>query len=235
MNDFFSEKPDSATVMRNLLNAPISSNFTPVRKIRILYWYGFLARHAGTTKAGSLERYFEPGAISIGPDGCTEQRINKWRNYRDGRHKPQKKLVRDVDCLAPGSAHILEHPLWKICDPDNQTAAEDPNFIRQLRPEVQRIIAPDERQSLYLQSGKDLSRQHRRALCKIPSLDSLAAVTWVIRTSSALTIEGPSQAFNAAHDILMTMTAELHQLGVAWALLHHYISWILPLALPKGI
>jgi hypothetical protein len=233
MTDFLPDNSDSAVMMRNLLGAPVSSNLTPVRKIRILCWYGFLARHAGTNKAGSLERHFEPGAISIGSDGCTEQRKNKWRNYRDGRHKPQLKLVRDVDRLAPGSARILEHPVWQVCDPDNQSVALDPGFITQLSPKVQKIIAPEAGHNPYYQSGIDLSRQHHRALRKIPSLDALAAVTWLIRSSSGLLTKGPSQAFYAAHDILMTITTELHELGIAWEFLDHYIKWILPLALPK--
>ncbi len=235
MTDFCPENADIAAMMRNLLHAANSSTLTPVRKLSILCWYGFLARQAGTSKAGSLERLFEPSAISIGRDGCTEQRKNKWRNFRDGRYKPHKKLVHDVDRRARGSARVLDHPLWKICDPNDQSAAKDPEFIRQLSIKVQKIIDPDEGRNRYFQSGVDLSRQHRRALCKISSLDSLAAITWIIRSSSVLTTIGPSQAFYGAHDILMTLSAELHELGIASALLDHYIKWILPLALPKGI
>ncbi|WP_434570370.1 hypothetical protein J3P88_16610 [Pseudomonas sp. Z3-6] len=226
---------DFPATMRNLLHTPSCSTLTPMRKLSILCWYGFLARQIGTTKAGSLERHFEPSAISIGPDGCTEHKKNKWRHYRDGLHKPQTKLVRDVDSRAQGSARILEHPLWRICDPNNKTAAEDPEFIRQLNPKIQQIICPNEAPSQYFRSNLDLSRKHRRALCKTPSLDSLAAVTWIIRSSLGLTTTEPSQTFYAAHDILMTLSAELYELGIASPLLDHYIKWILPLALPKGL
>lgn len=235
MNNISSKNTDIAMVMRNLLHAPVSSTLTPVKKLSILCWYGFLARQAGTSKAGSLERHFEPSAITIGRDGCTEQRKNKWRNYRDGRYKPHNNLVQNVDRRARGSARILDHPLWKICDPNNHSAAKDPDFVRQLSIKVQNIIDPDEGRIRYFQSGVDLSRQHSRALRKIPSLDSLAAVTWIIRSSSGMAIMGPSQAFCTAHDILMTLSAELHELGIASALLDHYIKWILPLALPNGI
>ncbi|MGY3323137.1 hypothetical protein [Pseudomonas sp. TE3911] len=226
---------DFPIALRNLSKASICTTFTPMRKLSILCWYGYLGRSIGTMKAGSLERYFEPSAISIGPDGCTKQKKNKWRNYRDGLHKPHVKLVRDVDSRARGSARILEHPLWKVCDPNNQTVAEDSEFIRQLNPKIQQIICPNEAHNQYFQSELDLSRNHRRSLCKTPSLDSLAAVTWIIRSSRRLTVTEPSQAFYAAHDILMNLSSELHQLGIASHLLNHYIKWILPLALPKGL
>lgn len=65
----------------------------------------------------------------------------KWNDYAEGIHVPQKRLVEQVELSIPGSAGVLNHPVWRIRDlPPEQAAQTAIRCFSDLSLEVRRSL-----------------------------------------------------------------------------------------------
>ncbi|NHQ80301.1 hypothetical protein HA051_01705 [Chromobacterium vaccinii] len=99
----------------------------------------------------------------------------KWNKYEIGIHTPSKQVVAEVEAVHPGSAHFINHPLWRILRMQPIDKHMINSWLRELSPAVQQICF--DRRLNRVAIGKRMLRQLERQ----GSLDSLACITVFLR------------------------------------------------------
>ncbi|MCG9066266.1 hypothetical protein LH425_14820 [Laribacter hongkongensis] len=99
----------------------------------------------------------------------------KWNKYETGCHTPSKQVVYEVEALHPGTARLINHPLWQVLrmQPIDQDMIHE--WLREFSPAVQQICF--DRKLNRVAIGKRRLRQLERQ----GSLDSLACLTALLR------------------------------------------------------
>jgi hypothetical protein len=107
---------------------------------------------------------------------------SKWKNYKIGRHTPQRTLVDRVGDKLPETKRILNHPLWELID----TERIESKHLHELIYKIDPVIALELNKNIQDNSGSFvLKRLHNstfQRLLKLANLDVLAMllVFWEI-------------------------------------------------------
>lgn len=199
--------------------------------LRVRYWYEGLRQRTGLATAYKLEQHFEPESFRT-QDGVTSNRC-KWQRYAAGRHTPQAKLAERVDTRVPGSLQELQHPLWAILKQQPSRATLSEVFLQRLKPDVQAVLfEPVGGIEVYWQRAR-VTVVLMRKLERIASLDSLAALTWLLRESLAQGCRKNTERLaDSIYTVLLIMGIEWQNRGLAEPLLTLFAQRILPLGSP---
>lgn len=110
--------------------------------IRIALWYAEIQHRLGLKSTYAVEKALEPEAFfrSAEMGGAIRYHRNKWRNYRVGRHKPNRDLVKRVEKAVPGTEHLLNHILWEVLTRRIDLDDFFNTGIYRLSPEVQFVL-----------------------------------------------------------------------------------------------
>lgn len=106
---------------------------------------------------------------------------NKWSKYEKGEHVPKPELVALVERVFPGSARVLNHPLWESLRVKRKRSISPDGLLLQLAPAIQDVIF--DRKSAVLQRQKPSYGRLER-LRKNASLDSLTGLVLLLQGQS---------------------------------------------------
>jgi len=177
MKDYFYESDSFARRLAKSLEIAKKQRRGVPEAIATVLWVQVLkVRHECHSKY-ALERLFEPVAFGRNKDGVIYHR-NKWSRYEVGLSTPSKVLVNRVEGISPGSARVLNHPLWKLLNCKQWNPDEFDAWLMQLSLEIQTVLADRRSASPFSDilckklNGTQINMLERRI-----SLDALAATT----------------------------------------------------------
>jgi len=144
----------------------------PIDTLRVRFWYSFVKKKTGFKTAYQLELHF----ASNTKDDKKSPLKNIWHHYETGLHTPIK-LVNLVDTIIPGSANLLNHPLWDVLKSFDPKDRNIKIWMEKLDPRVKLIISSYPHQRIDISKPPDpLSSKVARRLIKLSSLDALTAI-----------------------------------------------------------
>jgi hypothetical protein len=224
--------------LKNSLPAP-SGNRNAIDMLRVRFWYEFVRRKINRTTAYQIELYFKNLNLKknevIKPENTVNTKLkganvrpqlsNKWARYEKGQTIPRKSYVVFVNDVVPGSAKLLDHPLWELLKLTNHNNQRFEFAIERLDARVQEIVytSPDSVRS-NVSPLKTFSESIANRLIKYANLDSLTAVYiyWLISQCELQKTEQPiektrqtaqSQA-RCIYQILLTIGSGLYGIDV---------------------
>ena len=90
----------------------------PADALRTVCWYRYLASKTQGISAYAFGKRVEPEGYKV--DEINGRRIhshsNKWIRYSQGRAVPQGALIATADMKYPGSAAVINHPVWLLIE-----------------------------------------------------------------------------------------------------------------------
>lgn len=165
--------------------------------IRTVGWFRTVGNHLGTHKPREIQRAVALATTRRGVAGDLIKN-GKFMEYSRGTHVPRAAVVDQVELMVPRSRRELEHPLWLVLRADEPVRKQISTWLRQLDPEIQRIVISPINQLSASTSRHTLGALERRA-----SMDSLAALTMLLRLGYE---EGNSEwVWLYAHAIFRTL------------------------------
>lgn len=78
-----------------------------------VFWYEALRESAAVESAWAMQTAFAPGSFK-GRPGAKRHSSNIWLKYRDGKHKPTAKTLRQIETLRPGSSALISDQFWTL-------------------------------------------------------------------------------------------------------------------------
>lgn len=187
----------------NAINAATSQRHDATHVVACALWVMELKRRRGLASAYQLEKLFEPEAFGRSANRDPYHR-NKWAKYEVGVHLPATGLIQRVEALEPGTARLIEHPLWALLRSRSWEAHAGDRWLHKLSFEVQAVLFDNAHGPL----GGGGTRQkfglrlsHRLERCA--NLDAVAALT--ILLLDALVLERHEEAFEAAKALFRTL------------------------------
>ncbi len=214
MTDFQGIKFLYADFRRGMRDISDGKKISPDRDdaevLRVRFWYEGIRQRTGLNSAYSLEQHFEPESFRVRiKDGAPSHRC-KWQGYKVGQHTPQSRLVERVNTHLPGSLQEIYHPLWDILKKKPDSSALSEALLKRLKPDVQAVLyAPLNGNQVFLQRAK-VTRVLLAKLERIASLDSLAALIWLLY--EALDQNNRKRLT----DIVTSIYAVLLMIGIWW-------------------
>lgn len=182
--------------------------------LRAALWYQVVKEGLGASTAYTIERQIEQNrAFGKNQDGVRFHR-NKWSKYEIGTHVPEKKLVAKAEIKVPGSARILNHPLWealRIRQPKKLT----PNArFQQLGSRTCKVVY----KTLPFGSGGGASRRalHRTLpmLERRAGIDALAALTILLKEANARSDTGAAMEIGRSlYNVLLMLCGATTSFG----------------------
>jgi len=148
-----------------------------VDTVRTIYWFRYLEDWLGTHQPREVQRIIAPDTLGLNANGERKQN-NRFLGYSKGEHVPHDPFVAIAERVAPRSSWALNHPLWMALRQKGSVAGLADGWIRQLDPEIQRIVLSPGREI-----GLGPNRHRIGALERRASMDSLAALTIIFRIS----------------------------------------------------
>ena len=151
-----------------------------IENIKVRYWFTGLMQRSGCKAASRLEKIVEP-LSDPKIDPRTPLR-NKWKNYKKGINTPRSSLLKKVEVKFPGSSKEINHPIWEILKLNNPCMDDLDKWFLQLSPKFQAVVYRSSNGDIANScTRKKVSEKLIEKLCKLASLDSLAALTlyWV--------------------------------------------------------
>lgn len=195
-----------------------------LKRLKIVNWYNLIRIRAGLTTAHSLQRKFEPHTFVRRPGELTFN-SNKWRNYRDGKHKPNQDLIKEVEIRIPGSALEVDHPLWVVLDVSRNLDFCFNELLMKLGPRIQNAIFDMSQQSPNYLLRKRSNKQIANAISKIADLNSLAALTILMREAIDWHKQSDANFWaKETYNMLLMLGLELHQRNIAIPIIDLYRS-----------
>ncbi|KMN37750.1 hypothetical protein VI26_02145 [Chromobacterium sp. LK1] len=149
---------------------------SPIKELRVRYWYEGVRRQLGEASAFGLEKRFDRKLSD--QDDSKLGSTKKWPRYKNGRRVPQSKLVASVEVEVPGSSKELGSVLWPVLLADEISLRKAPRYINQLEPDLRRAIA-NWRRAEATGTRNLLWYSQGRTLVGAGSLDALAALVLI--------------------------------------------------------
>lgn len=136
----------------------------------------------GIEKVGHIPRALKEIAGNTDNFDYAQYRSDLFR-YWDGGKIRNPELVRNIDVLLPGTARILNHPIWPLLSIPNQQESELVSLAREIEPGLQKYILKYDEATRTV-SFKNLSRDRHwfsggssfRQMIDRCGLDELAAL-----------------------------------------------------------
>ncbi|NMM14159.1 MAG: hypothetical protein HHJ17_11560 [Rhodoferax sp.] len=150
-----------------------------VDAFRTVCWFHHLRLAVGATATYQMDLLLEPPPAQ----GLKrlDDRKNKWRGYRLGRHTPSSALVSEIEARHPGGQQLLNLPLWQIMrlDVPIESSVE---LLGKMAPEVYASVF----HSASVLGGRGIRTPERgdiqcRHLERLASMDSLAGLILLMR------------------------------------------------------
>lgn len=184
----------------------------------------------GIDTAYALELHFEKDSFHRNGDGTIRHYRNKWASYEKNIITPQ--TLAQVETLAPGSTHELNHPLWAVMSLfENKKPIEADKCFKGLSIDILSVLYAPEHSGFSIYSARMpvtqtlLDKLEHRA-----SLDSLTAlIILMLETGGQNPPKLTVEIALAIHNILSMIAIELEARRIAARLLKWVISNILPL------
>lgn len=154
----------------------------PVIAICSRYYVSVLLYRLGIERAGHI-----PAALKKVAGSATKNEYSKYRSdlyrYWDGENIRNPKLVTTIDELLPGTARILQHPIWPLLSIPSPQENELVSLAREIEPGLQKYILKYDEATRTV-SFKNLSRDRHwfrggssfRQMIDRRGLDELAAL-----------------------------------------------------------
>ncbi|MBL8507660.1 MAG: hypothetical protein JNM11_04295 [Chitinimonas sp.] len=164
--------------------------------LRTAVWYSDIEHQLGGGSIYRIERILEPDAFRYKKHSY---HLNKWRRYKVGADTPRAALVERVDGELPGTAALLNHPLWEALrgrKPVKRLLQEE---MRRLAPAVQQVVfAGDEFGTARRKPMGPVTRVTLLKLERRAGIDALACLTILLRAAVETDLE---QAFDIARSL----------------------------------
>jgi len=103
------------------------------------YYVSMLLYRLGIEKAGHIPRALKEIAGNTNNFDYAQYRSDLFR-YWDGGKIRNPELVRNIDVLLPGTARILNHPIWPLLSIPNPQENELVSLARKIEPGLQNYI-----------------------------------------------------------------------------------------------
>lgn len=195
---------------------------------RTVCWFHSLRLVTGARTTYQMDGLVEGPAASLheGP----EDRKNKWRSYKNGRHTPSHLLAQETEAKFPGSARLLNHPVWQALrldkDPDQLVA----NLLIQLPPEIFSVLRSGKHSTKAPLDLDGWSRLRLRRLESQVGLDALASLVLLIRLAVNTQMQELAFEFGSALcRLLLMMGPWLTTRGIASPLAEYITEGVLAL------
>lgn len=162
--------------------------------------------------------------------------MRKWQGYRLGRHTPSPSLVEKIDNQLPGSANLLNHPVWQALRVDNNAKQQASILLSQLHPDVATALTQNVRNRRECCLAVDgWNRRRLRKLEQQVSLDALATLVLLLRLAVKTGKQDQAFAFGfSVCRILLMMGPWLTARGIARPLSEYLMEHVLPLGHHNG-
>jgi hypothetical protein len=183
-----------------------------IDSLRVKLWYSFIATASGTGQY-ALEKELIPQGFARDESGAQIHHRNRMAGYAKGRHVPGRSFVQVVERAYPGSAGLINHPLWKVIDPQNDLAGFRVDGWRQLGTHIQDILRSIS--SFYNTGNVSARTTQLRRLERDGSLEAAAALAYLLR--EAREAMDPAFAFSCARSFWQILLI----LGISPAISHH--------------
>lgn len=188
-----------------------------VDAIRTMYWFHYVRNAKGNWSSAKLARHFAIGSLR-GESSTNYQSRHRWgmQGFEGGRHTPLDTLVVEVEAELPGSARLLNHPLWLLLR-SNSSGLDEQELIVLLSREIQDLLIQWHGREVKLRPS--VSVLNRRLTCMLERracLDSLAAVVLLLRRARmANQLELAHAWCDSLYRILILLGPSLLESGIA--------------------
>lgn len=192
----------------------------PADALRTVCWYRYLASEMPGISAYALGKFAEPSAYKV--DVSDKNRIhmhsNKWIRYSRGTAVPQSALVARSDEKFPGSAALINHPVWLLIDRQYSSLGQLARVKTSFAPQVQLEI--DAARSPSQWSSPEFAILYVRKLVVLEPLDALGAIAYLL-WQAKLRIDTSAQAgwVRCLYGAMLVHGADLRSLGIALPML----------------
>jgi len=175
--------PPSRQLLRKNMVAARGRRKDEVDVLRTAFWYAEAKARLSASSAYRIERILEPKAFRKNKDGDWIHK-NKWSKYEVGQHVPNDALATQVDLILPGTKRLLNHTLWKALQTKNSGRENIEDWLRQLAPDIQKIVFNADRHSPGSTSRRaSISRRQLKMFERRAGIDALACLTILLRES----------------------------------------------------
>lgn len=188
----------------------------PADALRTVCWYRYLASETPGISAYALGKLVEPSAYKV--DAGDKSRIhmhsNKWIRYARGTVTPQNALVASVDEKYPGSAALINHPMWLLLDRQfsslGQLARVKTCFAPQVQLEIDVVRSPAQ------WTSPNFAILYARKLVLLEPFNALGAIAYLL-WQAKLRADTFAQAgwVRCAYSAMLVHGADLRSLGIA--------------------
>lgn len=192
----------------------------PADALRTVCWFRYLASETPGISAYALGKLAEPSAYKV--DAIDKNRIhthsNKWIRYSRGTAVPQSALVARSDEKYPGSAALINHPVWLLIDRQYSSLGQLARVKTSFAPQVQLEI--DAAKSPSQWSSPEFAILYVRKLVILEPLDALGAIAYLL-WQAKLRIDTSAQAgwVRCLYGAMLVHGADLRSLGIALPML----------------
>lgn len=146
---------------------------------RTVCWFHRLRLATGAQTTYQMDGLVEGPTASLlkGP----EDRKNKWRSYKNGRHTPSHRLAQETEVKFPGSTRLLNHPVWPALRMDKNPDQLVADLLIQVPPDIFSVLRSGKHSTNAPLDLDGWSELRLRRLESQVSLDALASVVLLIR------------------------------------------------------
>lgn len=148
--------------------------------LRTALWYTEIKARLNAYTGYEIERLLEPKAFWKNEYGERVHR-NKWSRYEFGKHVPRNALATKVDLKFPGTKRLLNHVLWEALRIKSSTNENVDDWLRQLSPDIQKIIFHASRHGSENDWHASLSGRQLKMLERRAGIDTLACLTIILQ------------------------------------------------------
>lgn len=188
----------------------------PADALRTVCWYRYLASERPGITAYALGKLVEPDAYKVDWDGKSRLHMhsNKWIRYARGAAVPQSAIVASLDGKYPGSAALINNPVWLLIDRQfsslGQLARVKTCFVPQVQLAIDAVTPPSQ------WTFPELAALYATRLILLDPLDSLGAITYLL-WQSKLREDTFAQVCWArcAYSAMLIHGADLRAFGIA--------------------
>lgn len=188
----------------------------PADALRTVCWYRSLASETPGISAYALGKLVEPSAYKVDAIGKTQihTHSNKWIRYARGAATPQSALVACLDEKYPGSAALINHPVWLLIDRQYSSLGQLARVKISFAPQVQLEI--DAARSPSQWTSPDFAILYVRKLVVLEPLDALGAIAYLL-WQAKLRVDTSAQAgwARCLYGAMLVHGADLRSLGIA--------------------
>lgn len=204
----------------------------PIDVIRVRYWYEGLRMRLGLDTPGAIEAKLEPDLIKRRHQSGKSCNSGKWEDFKAGVHTPQGRLVSRLEGLYPGSKNELNHPLWSVLKHRPGNGSYDEALLLRLSPDIQQLLYKN---SPYGWRRNPFSVGLVNRLVRVPSLDALAALVWLLYEAAYdANLGRVSRLAIAIYRILLIYAMLFQERNLARPLLDFFLQNVLSLHTPPG-